>query len=51
MASISPIKLNIAKKLKEDRAYRERFFRGQTQDEIAMGIDHCGKKEKSGNSI
>ena len=38
MASISPVKLNIAKRLKEDKKYRERFFRGQIQDEIAMGI-------------
>lgn len=44
MASISPIKLNITKKLKEDKAYRKRFFRGQTQDEIAMGLRSLREK-------
>ncbi len=46
MASISPIRLNIAKKLKEDKKYRERFFRGQTQDEIAMGIRSLREKRE-----
>ncbi len=46
MALISPIKLNIAKRLREDKKYRERFFRGQTQDEIAMGIRSLREKRK-----
>lgn len=46
MASISPIKLNIAKRLREDKKYRERFFRGQTQDEIAMGIRSLREERK-----
>lgn len=46
MTSISPVKLNIAKKLKEDKNFRERFFRGQTQDEIAMGIRSLREKRK-----
>jgi transcriptional regulator with XRE-family HTH domain len=46
MASISPIKLNIAKRLKEDKGYRKRFFRGQTQDEIAMGLRSLREKRR-----
>jgi len=46
MTSISLVKLNIAKKLKENRSFRERFFRGQTQDEIAMGIRSLREKRK-----
>ena len=38
MSFIRPLKLNIAKKLEMDKKYRERFFRGQAQDIIAMSI-------------
>lgn len=44
MALTSPLKLNIAKRLKEDKGYRKRFFRGQTQDEIAMGLRSLREK-------
>jgi transcriptional regulator with XRE-family HTH domain len=44
MAIISPIKLNIARKLKDDKNFRKRFFRGQTQDEIAMSIRSLREK-------
>jgi transcriptional regulator with XRE-family HTH domain len=46
MTSISLVKLNIAKKLKENKDFRERFFRGQTQDEIAMGLRSLREKRK-----
>jgi len=46
MALISPLKLNISKKLKEDRDFRKRFFRGQAQDEIAMSIRSLREKRK-----
>ena len=46
MALISPIKLNIAEKLGKDKSFRERFFRGQAQDEIATSIrDLRGKRQ------
>ncbi|MEE9613645.1 MAG: helix-turn-helix transcriptional regulator [Thermodesulfobacteriota bacterium] len=38
MTSITPIKLELAEKLERDKGFRERFFRGQAQDEIAMSI-------------
>jgi transcriptional regulator with XRE-family HTH domain len=44
MALISPIKLNIAERLKKDKNFRGRFFRGRAQDEIAMSIR--GLREK-----
>jgi len=44
MKSISPVRLNIAKRLKEDKAFREEFFRGQAQDEIAMSIRSLREK-------
>jgi len=44
MTSISLVNLNIAKKLKEDKGFRKRFFRGQTQDEIAMSIRSLREK-------
>jgi len=44
MKSISPVRLNIAKRLKEDKAFRKEFFRGQTQDEIAMSIRSLREK-------
>ncbi len=46
MTSISPVKLNISKKLKENKGFRERFFRGQIQDEIAMGIRSLREERK-----
>lgn len=46
MTSISLVKLNIAKKLRENKSFKERFFRGQTQDEIAMGIRSLREKRK-----
>ncbi len=46
MTLISPIKLNIAEELKKDRKFRERFFRGQAQDRIAMSIKELRKKRK-----
>jgi transcriptional regulator with XRE-family HTH domain len=46
MALISPLKLNIARRLKEDKEFRKRFFRGQTQGEIAMGIRSLREKRK-----
>lgn len=45
MALITPIKLNIATKLK-DKGFRERFFRGQAEDEIAMSIRKLRVKRK-----
>lgn len=46
MKLISPIKLNIAKKLKEDKAYRKRFLQRRTQDEIAMNIRSLREKRQ-----
>jgi len=46
MKLTSPIKLNIAKKLKEDKAYRKRFLRRRTQDEIAMNIRSLREKRQ-----
>jgi transcriptional regulator with XRE-family HTH domain len=46
MASISPLKLNIAKRLREDKGFQKRFFQGQTQDEIAMSIRSLREKRK-----
>jgi len=46
MKLTSPIKLNIAKKLKEDKAYRKRFFKRRTQDEIAMSIRSLREKRQ-----
>lgn len=46
MATISSVKLNIARKLKDDKDFRKRFFRGQTQDEIAMSIRSLREEEK-----
>jgi len=43
MSSLTPIKLNIAKKL-EDKEYRKRFFRGQAEDEIAISIRSLREK-------
>ena len=44
MALISPLKLNIARRLKEDREFRKSFFQGQAQDEIAMNIRSLREK-------
>jgi len=46
MALISSIKLNIAKKLKEDKAFRRTFFRVQTNDEIAISIRGLREQRK-----
>jgi transcriptional regulator with XRE-family HTH domain len=46
MKLLSPIKLNIAKKLKEDKAYRKRFLQRRTQDEIAMSIRSLREKRQ-----
>lgn len=46
MALISSIKLNIAKKLKEDKDFRRTFFRVQTNDEIAISIRALREKRK-----
>jgi transcriptional regulator with XRE-family HTH domain len=46
MELISPIKLNIVKKLKEDNSYRKRFFRRRTQDDIAMSIRSLREKRQ-----
>jgi len=46
MKLTSPIKLNIAKKLKEDMAYRKRFLQRRTQDEIAMSIRSLREKRQ-----
>lgn len=43
---LSPIKLNIADKLEKNKKFRERFFRGQAQDRIAMNIRELRKKRK-----
>jgi transcriptional regulator with XRE-family HTH domain len=50
MDSLSPIKLNIADRLEKDKAFRQRFFRGQAQDEIAMSIRSLRKKRKKKQS-
>jgi transcriptional regulator with XRE-family HTH domain len=44
MSLVLSIKLNVLKKLKEDKAYRERFFRGQAADEIAISIRSLREK-------
>lgn len=44
MGLISPLKLNISKRLREDKAFRKRFFRRQAQDEIAMSIRSLREK-------
>lgn len=44
MPLITSIKLSIAEKLKKDKGFRNRFFRGQVQDLIAMSIR--GLREK-----
>lgn len=46
MALLSSIKLNIAKKIEEDKEYRKRFFRGQAEDEIAISIKGLREKRK-----
>ena len=46
MSSLTPIKLNIAKKLEKDTEYRKRFFRGQAEDEIAISIRSLREKRK-----
>jgi transcriptional regulator with XRE-family HTH domain len=46
MALITSINLNIAKKLENDKSFRERFFRGQAQDKIAMSIRNLRKKRR-----
>ena len=46
MRLTSPIKLNIAKKLMEDKAYRKRFLQRRTQDEIAMSIRSLREKRQ-----
>jgi len=46
MALISPIKLNIAKKLEEDKNFRRRFFRDRAQDELAMSIKELREKKQ-----
>ena len=46
MLFIRPLKLNIAKKLEGDKKYRERFFRGQAQDIIAMNIRELRKNRE-----
>lgn len=38
MASITSIKLNLVKKLQDDKEFRKGFFRSQAEDEIAMSI-------------
>jgi transcriptional regulator with XRE-family HTH domain len=40
---LSPIKLRISQKLK-DKRYRDKFFRGQAQDEIACALKAARKK-------
>jgi|SRR5271156_3003953 len=40
---LSPIKTNLSQKLK-DKGYRERFFRGRVQDEIAFQLKAARKK-------
>src|SRR3990167_2289817 len=45
-ALIEPIKLGTAEKLRRDREYARRFFRGQARDEIAMQIR--GLRERRG---
>jgi transcriptional regulator with XRE-family HTH domain len=42
---LSPIKTNLGQKLK-DKAYRNRFFRGRVQDEIAFQLREARKKRK-----
>jgi transcriptional regulator with XRE-family HTH domain len=42
---LSPIKTNLSQKLK-DRAYRQRFFRGRAQDEIAYQLRALRKERK-----
>jgi len=39
---LSPIKTNIAEKLR-DKGYRQRFFKGRAEDEIAYGFRHFRK--------
>ena len=46
MALISPLKLNIARRLKEDKLFRKRFFQRQAQDETAMSIRSLREKRK-----
>lgn len=40
---LSPIKLNLSQKLK-DKSYRDKFFRGQAEDEIAGALLSARKK-------
>jgi transcriptional regulator with XRE-family HTH domain len=46
MPLLSSIKLDIAKKIEEDKDYRKRFFRGQAEDEIAISIRALREKRK-----
>jgi transcriptional regulator with XRE-family HTH domain len=46
MPLITPIKLSIAEKLEKDEGFRNRFFRGQVQDIIAMSIRGLREKRK-----
>lgn len=46
MELISPIKLNLAKRLKEDKEFRNRFFHARAQDEVASSIIDLRKKRK-----
>jgi len=38
MPSLTPIKLGLSERIAKDKSFRNRFFRGQAQDEIAMSI-------------
>lgn len=51
MVLTSPIKLKIAEKLKKDKGFRGRFFRGQAQDEIAMNIRGLREKRKKTQTV
>jgi DNA-binding Xre family transcriptional regulator len=44
MMQPQPLKLNISKRLRENKAFRKRFFRRQAQDEIAMSIRSLREK-------
>ena len=46
MKLLTSIKLNIVKKLEEDKEYRKKFFRGQAEDEIAISIKSLREKRK-----
>lgn len=50
MPLISSIRLGILKRLKEDKGYRQRFFRGQAADEIAISIRSLREKRNEKQS-